>query len=276
MHETIQGRPFELIFNLDEVRISDWEDRKPKKLVISTTARAHNIHHRTSRNVKHISIVPCISASGACLTPYIVTSQDSAPLHRTLEVTGMQLAKYLILKHRDKPYINGDLFEKYIRTVFLSHLLAPRPMHDFGEENAVLLMDNRSPHLAPAVLTLLSSARVRIVTFAPHPRQIFQILDLTLFGVFKRREQDQLPFDDERGTVHFIRKVYHDFRLAMTETNIWGVFRGIGVQSGMVDGVERLSFNEITLRESEGLRELWDMDFPLVNLSVRRRNARFG
>jgi hypothetical protein len=31
-----------------------------------------------------------------------------------------------------------------------------------------------------------------------------------------------LPFDDERGTVHFIRKVYHDFRLAMTHTNIWG------------------------------------------------------
>jgi hypothetical protein len=43
----------------------------------------------------------------------------------------------------------------------------------------------------------------------------------------------------------------------------------------MVDGVQRLSFNEITLRESEGFKELWDMDFPLENLSVRRRNARF-
>jgi hypothetical protein len=53
-------------------------------------------------------------------------------------------------------------------------------------------------------------------------------------------------------------------------------FRGIDVQYGMVDGVQRLSFNEITLRESEKFRELWDIDFPLENLSVRRRNARFG
>jgi hypothetical protein len=69
MHETIQRRPSELVFNLDEVEISDWEDRKPKKVVVPITARAHNIHHRISRNVKHISIVTCISASGACLTP---------------------------------------------------------------------------------------------------------------------------------------------------------------------------------------------------------------
>jgi hypothetical protein len=44
----------------------------------------------------------------------------------------------------------------------------------------------------------------------------------------------------------------------------------------MVNGVQRLSFNKITLRESEGFRELRDMDFPLENLSVRHRNARFG
>jgi hypothetical protein len=44
----------------------------------------------------------------------------------------------------------------------------------------------------------------------------------------------------------------------------------------MVDAVQRLSFNEITLRESDGFRELWNMDFALENLSVRRRNARFG
>jgi hypothetical protein len=173
-----------------------------------------------------------------------------------LEVTGMPIGKHLILKRHDTPYINADLFENYIRTVFLPHLLATRRIHDFGEEDAVLLMDNCSPHLAPAVLTLLSNARVRIITFAPRTTQIFQILDLTLFGVFKRREQYQLPLDDERGTVHFIRKVYHDFRLAMTDTNIWGAFRGIDVQYGMVDGVQRLSFNEITLRESEGFREL--------------------
>jgi uncharacterized protein (UPF0248 family) len=131
-----------LVFNVDEVGISDWEDRKPKKLVVPITARAHNIHHRISQNVKDISIVTCIFADGACLTPYIVTSQDSAPLHRALEVTGMQIGKHLILKRRDTPYVNADLFENYIRTVFLPHRLAMHRMYDFGEEDAVLLMDN--------------------------------------------------------------------------------------------------------------------------------------
>jgi hypothetical protein len=84
MHETIPGRPSQLVFNLDKVGISDWEDRKPTKMLVPITARAHNIHHRISRSVKHISIVTCISASDACLTPYSITSQDSSPLHRAL------------------------------------------------------------------------------------------------------------------------------------------------------------------------------------------------
>jgi hypothetical protein len=103
-----------LIFNLDEVGISDWKDRKPKKVVVPIIAAAHDIHYRISRNVKHISIVTCISAGGACLTAYVVTSQDSAALHQALEATGMQIGKHLILKQRAKPYANADLFENYV------------------------------------------------------------------------------------------------------------------------------------------------------------------
>jgi hypothetical protein len=85
MHETLQGCPADFLVNLHEVGISDWEDRKPKKVVVPITVSAHDSHHRISRNVKRISIMTCISASGACLTPYVVTSQDSAALHRALE-----------------------------------------------------------------------------------------------------------------------------------------------------------------------------------------------
>jgi hypothetical protein len=96
MHETLQRCPADFVFNLDEVGISDWKDRKPKKVVVPITISAHNIHHRISRNLKHIAILTCISAGGACLTPYVVTSQDSAALHRALKTTGMQIGKHLI------------------------------------------------------------------------------------------------------------------------------------------------------------------------------------
>jgi hypothetical protein len=67
------GDEADLVFNLNEVGMSDWEDRKYKKVVVQTTLDGQTIHHRFSRNVRHISIIACISAGGELLTPYIIT-----------------------------------------------------------------------------------------------------------------------------------------------------------------------------------------------------------
>jgi hypothetical protein len=119
---------------------------------------------------------------------------------------------------------------------------------------------------------------VVVVTFAPepYPTQILQVLDLTLFGVLKRRGQDQLPLQDDAGSARFIRKGCQDFRMTMIEPNIWGAFRGIGVKYSVVDGVPRVSFDEMTLRESDSFKELWDIDFPLGNMSPRRQSCKVG
>ena len=50
----------------------------------------------------------------------------------------------------------------------------------------------------------------------------------------------------------------------------------MGLTYTVVDLVQRVLFNEIILRESDGFKELWDIDFPPENLSTRRRNAEFG
>jgi hypothetical protein len=94
-----------------------------------------------------------------------------------------------------------------------------------------------SHHITPDVIELLSTARVGVVTFAPqsHTTEIFQVLDLTLFGVLKRRSQYQLPLEDEAGSARLIRKMYHDFQMAITESKIWGAFRGIGVHYSVVE-----------------------------------------
>jgi hypothetical protein len=75
--EYVYGMKIELLFNLDEVGVSEWEDRKDKKVVILRVLSDQTIHYRASRNLKHISIITCISAAGESLTPYFVTSQDS-------------------------------------------------------------------------------------------------------------------------------------------------------------------------------------------------------
>jgi hypothetical protein len=68
----------------------------------------------------------------------------------------------------------------------------------FTEETGVLLMDNCSGHVTLDIIGLLAEAPVRVTTFAPHATQIFQVLDVTLFGVLKRRLGYKLPFEDEK------------------------------------------------------------------------------
>jgi hypothetical protein len=48
LHETLQACPADLAFNLDEVGISDWEDRKPKRVVVPLTVSAQRSQHSPS------------------------------------------------------------------------------------------------------------------------------------------------------------------------------------------------------------------------------------
>jgi hypothetical protein len=64
LHDYVQGCVVELVFNLDEVGISDWEDRKTKKVIALAALFGQTIHHRVFRNVKHISVIACLSAAG--------------------------------------------------------------------------------------------------------------------------------------------------------------------------------------------------------------------
>jgi hypothetical protein len=165
-----------------------------------------------------------------------------------------------------------------VRDVFLLHLMISRIMKDLRDEDAVLLMDNSSPHITLGVIELLSTARVHVVvvTFRPRPHtmQIFQVLDLTLSGVLKRRGHSQLPLEDDAGSARFIRKVYHDFGITMIESNIWEAFRGIEVKYSVVDGFHPVSFDEMTLRESEVFKQVWDIDVAMGNLSPKRQSRK--
>jgi hypothetical protein len=48
MHETFQGCPVGLVFYIDEVGISYWEDRRPEKVVVPITVAAHCSQHSPS------------------------------------------------------------------------------------------------------------------------------------------------------------------------------------------------------------------------------------
>jgi hypothetical protein len=75
-----------------------------------------------------------------------------------------------------------------------------------------------------------TEAKVRVITFAPHTTQIFQILDLKLFGVLKRRTRSALPFENDNPTAKFIMRVYHDFGEIIIQSNIRRAFQALGFE----------------------------------------------
>jgi hypothetical protein len=139
----------------------------------------------------------------------------------------------------------------------------------FAEEIAVLFMDNCSAHVSDDVIRILTQARLRVITFARHTTQVFQVLDLTLFGILKRRPRYELQFDDDNATVELILKVIHDFTQIKVPSNVWGAFQALGLEFDMRREPYRLFFDEVKLRGSAGLQALWSVDFPLDQLSGR-------
>jgi hypothetical protein len=97
------------------------------------------------------------------------------------------------------------------------------------------------------VTWILTEPRVCVITFAPHTTQVFQVLDLTLFGVLKRCPRCELPFDENDATVKVIMKVYHDFTQTMVLPNVWGTFSALGIEFYMRGEPYKLLFEEVKL-----------------------------
>jgi hypothetical protein len=136
---------------------------------------------------------------------------------------------------------------------------------------------SESSHVTEDIIGLLTKAQIRVITFALHATRIFQILDVTVFGVLKRRVGDKLPFEDEKEIVEFIMKGYRDFKQTMEEPNIWRAFQAIGFEFEFDTEADPYRFlsNEEKLRENEDFRGSWSIDFRVDQLSSRRQNARF-
>jgi hypothetical protein len=183
------------------------------------------------------------------------------PVQEHLKKQNVRFGRDFTSKCNQKPYVNVGSFLDNIRTIFLSYLDTLRGLAVFAEEVAVLLMDNCSAHVSNDVIHILTEAKVRVITFAPRTTKVFQLLDLTLFGVLKLDPRYGLPFDDAKATVKCMMKVYRNFRHTIVPFNVWGAFRAFGLEFEFDTRREpyRLLFDEEKLRGSAGFEELcWE------------------
>jgi hypothetical protein len=166
------------------------------------------------------------------------------------------------LKLRQKPYSNAGIFLPYIRTILLPYSDIFPGLAVLSQEIAVLLMTRYSAHISDDVIRIPTEARANVVSFAPDTTQVFQLVDLTLFGVLKRCPRYELPLDENEAPVKAIAKVYHDSADTIVLGNVCRAFRACAFEFGMTRERYDFLFDEVKLRKSAGFRESRSVTFP--------------
>jgi hypothetical protein len=69
-----------------------------------------------------------------------------------------------------------------------------------------------------------------MITFPPHTTQIFQALDLRLFGVLQRKLHSKLPLGNHRLVVAFIRKAFDFLKEMFVPDNVRNAFKMLGLE----------------------------------------------
>jgi hypothetical protein len=69
--------PTELIFNIDECGFSDWEERRPKPVLIPAEFERSVLHYYVNCVIRHQSLICCITAAGDAYLPLLVSTEPS-------------------------------------------------------------------------------------------------------------------------------------------------------------------------------------------------------
>jgi hypothetical protein len=117
--------------------------------------------------------------------------------------------------------------------------------------------------VADDMLHFLTEVRVRILAFAPHTTQTFNILDLTLSDVLKRSLRDELPSADGKATATVKMQAYHDFGGIVIEPNVLTACCALALECDMRSESGDLLLTEEKLKGSAGFPGLGFIDFVL-------------
>jgi hypothetical protein len=275
LRQHVQDSCADLVFTLDEVGISEWEDRVARKMIVPISMSEQTVHQRIHRNVKHLSVVCCVSVSEESMTPFMVSLQVNDSVIERLKTEGFRMRVHLILERRQKPYLTAALFQQYVTTVLIPFINRVRTNVQFAGKPAILLMDNCCIQTRPEIPKILRGHDVKMVTFPPHTIQVFQALDLSLFDALKRTLQSKLPLGNVGQVLAFIQKVSHSVKQTCVLDNVQNAFKMLGFEFNIAKSPYTLLLREEKLRGSQGFREIWNADYPLDQLSKRRREARY-
>jgi hypothetical protein len=108
--------PAELISNLDETGLSDWEHSKPKPVLVPTGLSDSTIHYPVNRQIWHQTLLCCLSASGDAYCPLLVSAKES--VSRVFDL-GIRDGIDLHVEIAPSRYITKESFLAYLMSVVI-------------------------------------------------------------------------------------------------------------------------------------------------------------
>jgi hypothetical protein len=171
--------PAEVIFNLDETGLSDWEERKTKPVIIPSHASSSNLHYETDRAIRHHTSPCCVSASGDAYSPFLIAPHPKA---RRIFEKGIRGNIDLKLEIRQVPYLEAELFKQHTKKIFIPTIAANLELPECTNKFAILFRDNCASHYSEEILRELARNGILVLTYLQHTSHLFQVLDVFLFG----------------------------------------------------------------------------------------------
>jgi hypothetical protein len=166
-----------LIFNLDETGLSDWEEWKTTPVIIPSHASSSTLHYPIGRAIRHHNLLCCVSASGDAYSPLLIAPHPKA---RRIFKKGIREDIDLKLEIREVPYVDAELFNQYIKKIFIPTVAANLELLGCAKKPAILFSDNYFSHCSEEILRELTRNGILVLTYLPHTSHLFQVLDVLL------------------------------------------------------------------------------------------------
>ena len=263
----------ELIYNIDETGLSDWEGKKPKIAIIPKEYENMILHYPINRKNRHISLIVTVNAGGDAYFPMIVTSDPNSNM---LFNYGVRKNVDLILDVEQSPYVTKEIFKQHILNNFIPQVESDRNLEGCDKKPAILFIDNCSSHLDRDLLKKLAKHLILVITYPPHTSAIFQVLDRLIFGILKVRKRQIAKNPDIPPNIDYLLRIFKAYELSTCSSNVMASFHNTGFEYYNVDNVQYIKVNENAIRNFPEFKEAWNLNTQESEFSPRRRNQKWG
>jgi hypothetical protein len=210
---------------MDEMGHQDWADRQDKLCFVPVAHQGDVVYVAVPRTGKRITIVTGIAADGSYVKPLVVIPRKT--VDDDLPTTGLTPRKIAVM-HQPKGFIDQDIFLFWARNHLVPDFQRRREELQY-DGPAVLILDGCTAHAGAEFEQLCTDNKIICVFLPPHSSNQLQPLDLSLFGVTKKRLVQVNGLESHKVQTRHIHKVVNCFMEAATPSNIVGTFRRAGI-----------------------------------------------